>query len=210
MKYFTLIKGDSLHRAPGKKIVRKEEFSSLVDAATIITKVKEEAEHYRHQVALECETLKEEAIQDGFTEGLQKWNERLFDMEKHIENVKTEMNNSVVPLIMAAVKKIVGREIEVKHETIAEIIGTSLKTVSHHKRITLYVNKNDLEILEEKKSHLKSVFEHLQSFNIAARDDVPEGGCVVETESGIINVGLQQQLQALEVAFTTLFQKGAP
>lgn len=208
MKYFTLIKGDSLHPAPGKKIIRQKEFSSLVNAQNIVTQVKEEAKQYREEVARNCETLKEEASQEGFSEGLQKWNERLFDMEKHIENVKTEMNSSIVPLIMASIRKIIGREIEVKRETIAEIIGTSLKTVSHHKRITLYVNKNDLEILEEKKAELKSVFEHLQSFNIAARDDVPLGGCVVETESGIINVGLEQQLQALEAAFITLFQKG--
>jgi type III secretion protein L len=210
MKYFTLIKGDSLHPAPGKKVVSGSQFSKLIEAKEIIEKVKEEETIFRQEVAAECEKLKENATHEGFEAGLQQWTARLKDMEKHIDQIKTEIEASIVPLIMASIKKIIGREIELKRQTIADIISTSLKTVSHHKRITLYVNKNDLDLLEEQKGQLKSLFENLQSFNITTRDDVPVGGCIVETESGIINVGWEQQLKALEAAFETSLMKKEP
>ena len=111
------------------------------------------------------------------------------------------MENSLVPLAMAAIKKIIGREIELKSETIADIVATSLKSVSHHRKITVYVHKNDIETLESRRPELKAIFENLQSFNIATRDDIAPGMCIIETEAGIINASWETQLKALESAF---------
>jgi type III secretion protein L len=68
-------------------------------------------------------------------------------------------------------------------------------------RIAIFVNKVDKEILEENKGDLKEIFEQLQFLKIQERDDIQPGGCVIETESGIINASVENQWKALEAAF---------
>lgn len=204
MKFFSTIKGENVHLSHKNKIIPKEEITVAFSAKELLEKVKVEANEYRKEVAIECEKLKEEATKAGFDEGLKKWNEQLKNLENEIAKVRRDMENSLVPLAMAAIKKIIGREIELKPETIVDIVATSLKAVSHHRKITIYVHKNDQDLLEEQKPKLKAIFEHLQSLTIATRDDLNPGDCIIETEAGIINASWENQLKALESAFEAI------
>jgi type III secretion protein L len=206
MNLFTLIKKDEIHLAAETKVIPGEDFSQLISAAQIITKTKEEETAYRIHVAKECETLKELAEAAGFDAGLKKWNEQIQLLETEIKKVRKEMENAIVPLALTAVKKIIGKELETKPETIVDVVATSLKTVLHHRKVSIYVNQLDLEQVEAQKTRLKSLFEHLETLSIAARGDVQQGGCVIETEAGIINAQLENQLLALETAFRNFFQ----
>lgn len=206
MKFFTLFNGDAIHLTSDKKVLPAEEFSELISANEIFEKAREDAKEYKILVAKECEKLKEENKTRGFEEGLQKWNEQLSFLEKEITNVRGEMENTILPLALAAVKKIIGKELETKPQTIVNIISTALKSVSQHRKITIYVCKTDLDLIEENRTAIKKNFEHLESLSIIARNDIQEGGCIIETEAGIINAQLDNQLEALEVAFRTLFK----
>ena len=68
------------------------------------------------------------------------------------------------------------------------------------------MNQIDLDRVEEQRPKLKALFEHLESLAITARGDVQPGGCIIETELGIINAQLENQLQALEAVFRNFFQ----
>lgn len=206
MSLFTLIEQDEIHLAPETKVVPAEAYSKLVDAASIVAKTKEEEISYRTLVAKECETLKELAAEAGFEEGLKRWNSQLELLETEIKKVRHEMENALVPFALTAVKKIIGKELETHPDTIVDIVANALKTVLQHRRITIYVNQLDIEQLEAQRPRLKSLFEHLESLSIASREDIQQGGCIIETEAGIINAKLENQLLALEAAFRNFFQ----
>jgi type III secretion protein L len=157
-------------------------------------------------VSKECERLKEQAELAGFEEGLKRWNSQLAHLENERTKVQKEMENAIVPLALATVKKIIGREIEFKPETTVDIIATALKSVSQHKRITIYVNKSDLDLLEQNRGRLKDLFENLQSLSFTPREDIARGECTIESEVGIINAKLDSQLKALEEAFYSFSQ----
>src|SRR5271156_3278295 len=114
MNLFTLIEEDEIHLAPDTKVIAAEDFARLVDATQIVAKTKEQETVYRMAVAQECETLKEQAEQAGFDEGLKKWNEQIELMESEIKKVRQDMENAIVPLALTAVKKIIGKELETK------------------------------------------------------------------------------------------------
>ncbi|MFQ5730266.1 MAG: FliH/SctL family protein, partial [Waddliaceae bacterium] len=84
---------------------------------------------------------------------------------------------------------------------------TSLKSVAQHKKITIYVNKKDWEIVERERAKIKGVFENLEALSIRPQDDIAPGGCVIETERGIINAQLENQWMILEGAFQKLMNK---
>lgn len=207
MKFFSLIdRTKSLHPAPKTRIVPQEAFSALLSADEMLGEVQKDALEYRNKVAKECEEIKEAASKEGFEAGQLKWTELLQGLEEERTRARKELEDSLVPLALAAVKKIVGRELELKPETVVDIVATALKAVTTHKKVTIYVNRGDLEWVEREKPRFKALFENLQILSIAPREDVQPGGCVIETEVGIINAQLPHQLDALEGAFRSFFE----
>lgn len=94
-----------------------------------------------------------------------------------------------------------GEELKLHPDRIVDIVMTSLKPVTQHRKIVIYVNHADLEQLELNRNKIKKIFEHLDSLSIQERDDIEPGGCMIETEVGIINAQLETQWRALEAAF---------
>lgn len=207
-KFFTLIHGDNIHVAPKKKIIPAEDFSQLLSAEHMLEQVKKDADKYVQETVQECEKMKEAAQKEGFEEGFKQWGELIAKLELEISNVRKEIEKVIVPVALKAAKKIVGREIEVS-SAIVDIVSNNLKAVSQHKKIKIYVNKSDLEVLEAQKGQLKQIFEGLESLSVIERNDIKPGGCVIETEGGIINAQLENQWRILEQAFESLAKQKA-
>lgn len=203
-KYFSLIYGNTLSQAPQSKIIPAEDFSKLLSGKEALEAIVAEAEQYRQQVIAECEELKEQAIKDGFKQGYDEWLGQLASMEQEIGKVQGEMQKVVMPIALKAAKKIVSAELTLQPEAILEIVSTALKSVAQHKRIVIYVNRNDLQVLEQNKNKIKDLFEALESLSIRERDDVEQGGCIIETEGGIINARLKDRWRNLEAAFESM------
>jgi len=201
MKFFSLIYQGDIHTSTDEKVIPAEEYSTLLDAATVLEKAKEDAETYRKEVDEECEKLREKARNAGFDEGLATFNEHLIAFDKALRELRLELQNSIIPLALKAAKKIVGKELESHPETIVDIVLQTLAPVTQNQRITIYVNKADKEILETNRPRIKKVLEHIQNLSIQDRSDIAPGGCVIETESGIINATIENQWRALESAF---------
>ncbi len=200
-KFFSLIHGDSVHAMPETRIIPAAEFSKAVEAYQVLEEVKKDALQYKQEVAEEMEKLKEQAQREGFEEGFKKWVEQIVKVEEEIIKVRKETEKVALPVALKAAKKIVGRELELSENTIVDIVSNSLKAVVTHKRITIYVNKKELESLEKNRQKLKDIFENLEILTFRERSDVEPGGCIIETEGGIINAQLENQWRILENAF---------
>lgn len=206
-KFFTLFHGESVLLAPQTKRIPADAISKALDAEHVLAEVKASAERYRLEVVEEAEMLKQVAINEGYEEGFKQWGEHIVHLEQEIEKVRQEVTAMIIPIALKAAKKIVGREIELSNETIVDIVLNNIKAVSSHKKIKIYVNKTDLEALEGNKNVLKQVFENLESLSLIERNDVKPGGCIIETEGGIINAQLENQWRILEQAFSTLMKQ---
>lgn len=208
-KFFSFIRGDKLHSAPKVKVIPADEYSVLMNAKEVLETALKEAEDYKIQVVEECEKLKIEAQKEGFEAGFKSWASGLANLESEIENVHDEVEKVLASVALKAAKKIVGREIEVSDNTIVDIVSNSLKAVSQHKKITIYANRKDLAILEANRPRLKELFESLESLSLRERADIETGGCVIETEGGIINAQIDNQWRVLERAFESLLKKNS-
>ena len=209
-KFFSLIHGGSVRVAPKKKVIPKDAIADLIDAHEVLLQVDKGAEQYRIDVAKECDLLKEQAQREDFEEGFRHWVEKIAELEEEVLKVRQDLEKMLVPVALKAAKKILGREIELSDETIVDIVSNSLKAVAQHKRITIYVNKRDLEALERHRPRLKQIFESLEALSLRERSDVLPGGSIIETEGGIINAQLDNQWRILETALEAVFKKKAP
>lgn len=209
-KLFSLIheKG-SLRLSPEGKILPAAAFSEVLGAGELLKTAQQDAETYKKAVVAECEKLKELAVKEGFEAGFSQWADHLAELVQETSKAHEEVSKVVIPLALKAAKKIVGREIELSREVAVDIVATALKAVSQHKKIMVYVNKQDVEALEKARPRLKAIFERLELLSIRAREDILPGGCIIETEAGIINAQLANQWQILEKAFEALMKSSS-
>lgn len=203
-KFFSLIRGESIHLSPESKVIKAQEFSELLSSEGLLEAVKKDAEIYRESVIKECELLKEKAEEKGFDEGLKKWTDQLVKLEQEIAQVRKDVEKMVMPVVLKAIRKILGREIEQSESAVLDIISTNLKAVTHHKNIRIYVSPDNWKNIELNKPKLKANFEKIESLSIIEQADLKPGDCIIETEGGIINAKLETVLQNLERAFEVL------
>ncbi len=208
-KLFNLIRGDAIHIAPKTKVLPAEEFSSLLNGLEMLEFVKADVQEFKINEREEDELLKIQAQKEGFEEGFKAWANALADLEKEIKQVRNDIEQTLAPIALKAAKKIVGREIELSDDTIVDIVSNSLKAVSQHRKVTIYVNKKDLSILEANRPKLRDLFESLESLSLRERADISSGSCIIETEGGIINAQLENQWRILEKAFETMLKHKA-
>ena len=207
MKFFSLIYQGDVHPSTDKKVLPKEEYSTLATAHEILEKAKEDAEDHKKKTHEECKELKRQAKEEGFKEGLSLFNEHVVYFEKELKRLRHEMQQSLLPLVLQAAKKVVATQLELKPDTIVDIVLATLTPVTQNHRITIFVNKADIEILEKEKPRIKEILEQLESLKIKERDDITPGGCVIETETGIINATLENQWGSIEKAFEKYMNK---
>ncbi len=206
-KFFSLFSGEEVRMAPGEKILPAKEYSSLHKASEILRRVKKDTLIFQKNAAIEAEKIKELAFQEGFQEGLESFNKHLLILSEEIQILRTEIQQKIMPLALKAARKIVGEELKLHPDRIVDIVLTALKPATQHRKVAIFVNKADLEALEANKPKIKQIFEHLESLSIQERDDIEPGGCIIQTEAGIINAQLENQWRALEAVFTTFMKK---
>ncbi len=170
-------------------------------------KVHSDIEAYKATVAVECEKLKEEAQRQGFEEGFASWMDKVAELEKEIQQANRATEKLILPIAVQTARKIVGRELEVSQTAIADIVATKLRAVSQHKRIVVFVNPKEYEKVDKQRPKLRELFERLETLSIQPREDVRPGGCIIETEAGIINAQLDNQWDIIEQAFQIVAEK---
>ncbi len=206
-KYFSLIYSGDILKNDQDTFIPAKEFSELLNAREVLNKAKEDVTVYLEENKKECKKYLEEAREAGFNQGLTQFNQQILHFQQKMKQIEHDLQNLVLPLALKAAKKIVGTELQSHPETIVEIVRQNLKAVTQAHHIKIYVNRKDYEFLEKKKKEIKKILDHVQTFTVEERKDVSSGGCIIETEAGIINASLENQWRALEAAFEAFMKK---
>ncbi len=205
-RWLSFIKGGEIHPISDKKVISQSDFSTLVEVTALLEQALADAEAYRIETENECARLKEIAKEEGYEEGLVQLNDQILKLDQEKKRILHEVNKLILPLAVKAAKKIVAAELELNPDAIVRIVLQALTPILQNHSITIYVNRIDKEILETKKPILRERLEQVKTLLIKERDDISPGGCIIETESGIINATIEKQWRAIEKAFSLYTQ----
>lgn len=201
MKFFSLIYQGEVHPASEEKVIPADQYSILLEAKEIVQKAQDDAKQLHQATQEECVQLRKQAEDEGFAEGLARFNDQLLFFDTELKKIRHDAMQAVLPLALKAAKKIVSKELETHPETIVDIVLQALAPITQNHRIKIYVSKEEREIVEAHKSKIRDLLEQVESLSILDRPDITPGGCIIETESGIINATIENQWRALEAAF---------
>lgn len=201
MKYFSLLYQGDVHPADDRKVIPADKFSKLVEAIDILEKAQADADKLLKDTQKDCEELKKDAHDHGYEEGLEAFNEQILFQNEQLKAIRHNMQQMVLPIALKAAKRIVGKEIETHPETIVDIVIQAIAPITESHRVTIFVNKDDKEYLDKHKKKLEEKLDQVNILTIQEKSDVSPGGCLIQTESGMINATIENQWKALERAF---------
>ena len=189
---------DSLQTQGSAKVIKGEVYEATTEAREIVEAARTEAASIRAKAEDDRLSAMESGVQIGYEEGLKRWNQILAETRQRQENLKVEWEQSLLRLSVRIAEKIVGEQLQVKPETILTIIQEALKNVGQERQLTLVVHPQHTEMVQAHMSRLEKTIGPTRQIHLVSNPEMAPGGCMVESELGVIDARLDVQLRCLE------------
>lgn len=194
--------GDTIAPHPGTRLLRAEEYSRLLEAGELLAAARDRAEAIRAEAEEAYEARRREGYDDGVMEGRMEQAEKMMETAmqavEYIENIE----KTLVGVVTSAVRKIIG-ELDEK-ERIVRVVRTALVAVRSQQKVLIRVCPADEAAVRDALSAMIASAPGGVSFlDVSADPRMKPGDCILESELGVVDAGLETQLKALENALSS-------
>ena len=194
--------GDTIAPHPGTRLLRAEEYSRLLEAGELLAAARDRAEAIRAEAEEAYEARRREGYDDGVMEGRMEQAEKMMETAiqavEYIENIE----ETLVGVVTSAVRKIIG-ELDEK-ERIVRVVRTALVAVRSQQKVLIRVCPADEAAVRDALSAMITSAPGGVSFlDVSADPRMKPGDCILESELGVVDAGLETQLKALENALSS-------
>ncbi|HCE4714079.1 TPA: SctL family type III secretion system stator protein VscL [Vibrio parahaemolyticus] len=198
MVSFVEIKTDNLQLAPGLKVLKAKDYVSYLDSQHLVEAANSKADSIIAKAQQAYETEKQRGYQDGLEqakiENAQAMVVTLARCNEYYLQVEHKMTN----VVLDAVRKIIDTFDDV--DTTISVVREALQLVSNQKQVILHVHPEQVVDVREKVAGVLSDFPEVGYVDVVADARLKNGGCILETEVGIIDASIDGQIQALKQA----------
>jgi len=176
----------------------------------------DEIELMLRQARMKAAEIEKEAYEKGFCEGeragretgekmveavLKQYTQTLEELKGLRRNLLTGSEREVVRLSLEVARKVVKREVCVDEELILALVKVALSRLADQSVMTVRVNPKDCQSI----LHFRESPGHRDSWHdgIKLVEDplITRGGCLIETDSGVIDARVEEQFREIEKGF---------
>lgn len=196
------------------------------DAKQIVEQAHDEAEQLRANAYDEAEQVKSQAREDGYQTGYQEGVEKavaeyedkkqaldneiqqqtsLFQSER--EQFVKEMEQNMVNWLCEMIPRIIGVCVEGQQEVLLYIVNEAIKNLDDSRHFVIRVSETDYSYLEQQKEQLYGAANPNVDLELFSDAKLSERQCLIETENGVVNVSLDEQLRNLQKALQLMIRK---
>jgi flagellar biosynthesis/type III secretory pathway protein FliH len=191
--------------ADGASRLNEDEFNSRMEAM-----LGEERERARASFDAEAKRQYQAGLEKGRTEStgeIRRGMELLEQYSRVLQAEKKEVadrtEKSAVELAFALAKRILGRELSTRPELVVDVARNALNQVLDCERVRLKVNPEDLVYLKNVEAEFESLLGKRAQLELGSDREIARGGCLLETERGILDARISSQLDALHASMET-------
>jgi type III secretion system HrpE/YscL family protein len=183
-----------------RAIVEAPVFDAKMEAERLLSEARGEAERIVAEARHEAERLRSKAATEGREKGLAAVTELLVGARAAAARARDEAESELRSLAVRISEKILGRELKLSPDAVEDVVAQALEHAGEPRDVVVRLNPADLEAVERGKPRLLERVRSARAVSLRGDDAVPRGGCVVETELGIVDARLSTQLEAIERA----------
>jgi Flagellar biosynthesis/type III secretory pathway protein len=121
----------------------------------------------------------------------------LAEVEGSKKSIYANAHKILLDLACGLAKKIIQSEVALNPDIILGVIKKSMTYIADRERIIVRVSKDDLETVSGRKDFWVPVGERLESISIETDERIEKGGCIIESNSGLVDARLGVQFEEL-------------
>ena len=205
MLSFIKVDTDNLNLVPGQKILKSADYMFFLESEHLI----QAAEAKAAQIILDAERVyeqeKERGYEDGQLKAKQECAEIVIDTVAQCNRYYISSETRLTQAVLACVSQILQGFDDV--EVTLAVVREALQLVSNQKQVILHVNPDQLIEVRERVSEVLTAFPEVGYVDVIADARLKNGGCILETEVGIIDASIDVQLQVLKKQIDKQFKE---
>lgn len=179
-------------------VIKGDIYSASSRAREMLQKAQQDAEEIVRRAVEQREKEKQDGYSAGYQEGLAQVTELLVKARTEYDATLRNASKDMLTLAFKIAEKIIGKSLELDKTLIMDIVAQALQTVRQSRQITIRVNPEDAKTLKSGKETLAEMLGQGRMIDIAEDKKVDRGGCIIESEIGIVEAQLQTQLERLK------------
>lgn len=204
MGTFVRLKKEGFAFSPGKKVIKADEYQAYTQVHELIEAARAEADRIVAEARAVYESEKKRGYDDGLEEGKFNLSLQMMDTIEATVNYFANVENEITDTVLLAVKKILGEFDD--HDLILRIVRSVLAVARNQKQVTLRVAPQQLETVRENLTTIMADFPSINFIDVVADGRLQEGGCLLESEIGVVDASLEIQLNAIRTALKKAFE----
>ncbi|NHB90815.1 HrpE/YscL family type III secretion apparatus protein [Photorhabdus cinerea] len=198
---FIKITKEHLQLSPELLILRKADYQTCLSAESLLDAARAQAREIEREAQTVYEQQKELGWQAGIdaarAEQASLIHQTQLQCQQYYQQVEQQMTN----VVLQAVRKILKNYDQIS--LTLQVVREALSLVSNQKQVILRVNPEQAATVREQISRVHKDFPEIGYLEVTADDRLDQGGCILETEVGIIDASLDSQLDALMSAINS-------
>lgn len=156
----------------------------------------------------ESENIKKSAFDEGYKTGISK-------AEADLENFRTELNKfmsakkdvfeyiapDILEISVDIARRVIKKELDTDPQVLMNIITDVLKTISKSEpKISIRVKPQAVQFIKDTIPNITYEYGIDSKINIVADPSIEEGGCIFQTNNGIVDASIDTQLEIIKQA----------
>lgn len=178
-------------------------------AARILEDAYAQRDRIINTAAREAERMKEAACAAGHADGMaaaaDELSDRLRAMDAAVAEIHTEnqqrlkvLEDRMINMALEVASRIMSHSIELDETQMMDLVLEAVRQEKDKKKINVHISKQMLTLADALDRALEPLREKYQSTIKVVPDNLPDSGCRIETEDGIIDASLFVQLDNLK------------
>lgn len=192
--------------APDERVLKAADYARFVEADRII----EETRRQSDEILAESRRDAEERLRQGYADGLRQGKDEVAEQLFKVVSASVEqvagMESTLVNVVMQSLRTILGSFD--REEVVAKVVGHALKLVRDEKRVLLRVSPADAPLVEARLGDIMRQYPEIVRVDVQPDRTVADGGCIMETDLGVIDATLERQLSLIEETFRQQLEGG--
>jgi len=189
--------------ADGRKVIKRDVHSAREEGKQILAGAEGEAVEIVEKARAEADAIREKARAAGYEEGIGSLNELILQFRESRRKMLEESRDEILRLSVKIAGKILGRELEANDSAFTDVVARAMRNARGGERIQIRVNPSDMKKLKKERKRLLDELGQGKDLDFTEDPDVSAGGCVIESDLGIIDATLETQLKVIEKALTS-------
>ena len=156
----------------------------------------------------ESENIKRSAFEEGYRQGLEKANKDLETFRGQLAqfmSAKQDVFEYIAPDILEIsvdiAKKIIKKELESDPQVLINTIIEVLRSISKsEQKITIRVRPQSVQFIKDTIPNITYQYGIDSKINIVADPSIEDGGCVFQTNNGIVDASIDTQIEIIKKA----------